>query len=317
MKAQTGIDTLVGLAILGLLVVILIVIVFPTIKEVLVSEGEKGACEWSLVMSSLVKLGDWSLIPPECRANRIDIDLKYLDRFTSEAKIRIKEYNTNPTKYPGIVNYFKDEKDTSKVYEWALNKAVATEMNDCWTKVFKGKLPLFDKWWTLYDFPWQNIDVADKDHGQKIFDSFFGTFHQAPVNCIVCSRIKFSDDVKKMFAGKNIDSMDAWLRNNYPRYGGKSYYEELTEGQSELNSLFTPAYEFRVDNPLAVLYEKIYYYHIVDATITSVWETIFGGSTQNTFNFLKLVPYTQDALINQPVKGGNGYQGEGCTFVLD
>lgn len=317
MKAQIGIDTLVGLAILGLLVVILIVIVFPTIKEVLIGEGEKGACEWSLVMHSLAKLGDWSLIPAECRAHRIDIDLKYLDRFTSEAKRRINEYNANPSKYGPMLADFNDPNKKEQLYEWALNKAVAQEMNDCWTKVFKGRLPLFDKWWTLYDFPWRNIDVTDKKHGEKIFHSFLGTFRQAPVNCIVCSRIRFSDDVRRMFAGKNIDSLDDWLRSNYPRYGGKSYYEELAEGRSELNSLFTPPYSFSVDNPLAVLYERIYYYHIADATITKVWETIFGGSTQNTFNFLKLVPYTQKALINPPVTSGNTYQGEGCTFVLD
>ncbi len=319
MKAQTGIDTLVGLAILGLLVVILIVILFPEIKEALVGEGEKGACEWSLVMSSLTKLADWSLIPPECRAHRMDIDVKYLDRFTSEAKVRIKEYKNNPAKYGSILVYFNDPAKTEQVYEWALNKAVAQEMNDCWTKVFKGRLPLFDQWWNLYDFPWETPKPGESE-GYAYIDQFYGSFKHPPVNCIVCSRIRFGDDVKAMFAGKAISSADLWLRYNYPRYGGKSYYEEITEGQSELNSLFVKQYEFSVDNPLAVLYEKIYYYQGLEKWLDVLIKSATGGKDGTyELNYLKLIPYTQDKIIVPPnydtSYGNTG--GEGCTFVLD
>lgn len=123
-----------------------------------------------------------------------------------------------------------------------------------------------------------------------------------------------------MFAGKNIDSLDVWLRSNYPRYGGKGYYEELTEGQSELKSLFTPPYAFSAGAPLAVMYEKIYYYQGLEKWLDVLIKSATGGKDGTyELNYLKLVPYTQDKIITPPnydTQYGNS-GGEGCTFVLD
>lgn len=321
-KAQVGMDTFVALGILGIAVMVLLIIVFPSFKEVLVSEGEQGACEWSLVMHSLTKLGDWSLIPAECRAHRIEIDMKYLDRFTSEARRRIGEYKKDTTgKYDVILKDFNDVNNKQQVYEWALNRAVAQEMVNCWSKVFKGRLPLFDQWWKLYSFDWFNNNEPTEKTALKLW-SPLGThyFYGPPTNCIVCSRIKFSPEVQEYFKGKEIKSFDNWLRYNYPRYGGKGYYEELAEGQSELNSLFTPPYSFKVDAPLAVLYEKIYYYQEMFKWTDQLIKYATGGKDDTyELNYLKLVPYTEGKLIGPPnyveKKGNTG--GEGCTFVLD
>lgn len=125
---------------------------------------------------------------------------------------------------------------------------------------------------------------------------------------------------KKMFAGKTIESTDEWLRNNYPRYGGKSYYEELTEGQSELNSLFVQRYGFSVDNPLAILYEKIHYYQGLEKWLDVLIKSAIGGKDGTyELNYLKLIPYTQDKIIVPPNYDTNygNTGGEGCTFVLD
>jgi len=318
-KAQVGLDTVVALAILALVLVVLFIIVFPSFKDVLIGEGEQGACEWSLVLHSLTKLGDWSLIPAECRANRIEIDMKYLERFTTEARRRIGEYDKDTTgKYDLILKDFNDVNNKKQVYEWALNRAVAQEMRNCWSKVFKGKLPLFDQWWNLYDFPWET-PIPGEGEGHVALRSFFGKFYGPPTNCIICSRIKFSQDVQDYFAGKEITSLDNWLRYNYPRYGGTGYYEELAEGQSELNSLFTPPYSFGTSKPLAVLYEKIYYYQGMFKWTDKLIKYATGGKDGTyELNYLKLVPYTQEKLISPPDYGDYGNKGgEGCTFVLD
>jgi hypothetical protein len=309
-RAQISVDTFILLAALAFAALIIFAIVYPVVKEVIETEGEKGTCEWSLVMHSIAKLGDWSLIPAECRANRIEIDLKYLERYHKEAKKRMEIYAKDQTKYAEIYKIFKDPKDPNMLNEWALNKIVATEMKNCWDQVLKGQLPLFDQWWKLYSWG----PHREPTDGEVAFETWFNVLkmHQPPVNCIVCSRIKFSDDVRKKFGSKNtIDSLDVWMRNNYPKIGGKSYYESLTEGRSALHGQRIEKYD--LNTPLAVLYEKI---HIKQGFFKLSGDVLklFGleGTKSNEINWLKIVPYTQKEIIGIRKEGG-----ESCTFILD
>lgn len=318
-KCQISVDTLILLAVLVMAALVMLLIVYPQVKESLEKQSEKGACEWSLVMHSIAKLGDWSLIPAECRAHRIEITMNDLKRYEKEAKKRIDLYHKNLDKYGDVADVFKNPDKDIYWMEWSLNKIVATEMKDCWEKVFKGKLPLFDKWWTLYSWgPHKSPDSGPV--AAKLW--LIGKIHQAPVNCIICSRIRFSDDVKQEFIKNNrgsIDSLNVWMKYNYPMTGGRSYYEILTEGQSELNGIFAPNYVFSVYSPLAVLYEKIYYYHGADVSITGIWDTITPYENDNgEVNYLKLVPYTQERLVGPLENADGSYSGnEGCTFILD
>jgi hypothetical protein len=318
-RAQISIDTFILLAVLLVMAIAILLIVFPAVKYKILEQSEAGLCEWSLVMHSISKLGDWSLIPPECRAHRIEITMGHLELHKTEAKERIKTYHNPKTraKYTDDIRaaYPNPDKD---IYwqEWALNKMIAEEMKNCWQKVFKGRLPLFNQWWKLYSFPWEEKKITD---GPAAFKFFAGEVLQAPVNCIVCSRIKFGDNVKRKFgASTTIDSLDVWLKNNYPRFGGESYYEILTEGQSELKGLFVPKYEFSMDEPLAVLYEKIHYYHGADKFLTGAWDYLISDLPDKAeLDYLKLVPYTQERIVGKPVLTGGQYEGEACTFILD
>jgi len=313
-KSQIAVDTLIGLAILAVAVAIVGVLVYPEVKDLFETESTKGACEWSLVVHSLTKLSDFSLVPAECRAHRLEISLDDLEKYHFTARKRIKIYKENPEKYGPVLQFFDNPDDSNQLNEWVLNMFVAKEMQDCWEKVFKGRLPLFDKWWNLYDWGWSDAKLGEQ---KDYIDAVIGKFKGPPVNCILCSRIRFSDDLTEAFGSRvNIDSLDVWLKNNYPIAGGRSYYEILTDGQSEIKGLFAPAFEYSIDKPLAVLYEKIYYYHGAEAWLDKAFKTIAGGE-KGTYelNYLKIVPYTQEDIIMPKKQDGSG--GEGCTFLLD
>ncbi|MBD3361307.1 hypothetical protein GF358_00790 [Candidatus Woesearchaeota archaeon] len=337
-KAQITVDTLIALAILAVALIIIGVLIYPAVKEVLVGAGEKGACEWSLVMHSISKLGDFSLVPPECKAHRMEITMDDLEKYHFKAKQRIKEYEDNTDKYSEILKYFDDPEDPNQLNEWALNLLVAAEMKDCWEKVFKGKLPLFDKWWLMYSWDMFGIDIpkiigrtepVDTDSALAVWVNLLspgvpGTFkvHGPPVNCIICSRIKFSEEVKNFFGNREIRSLDAWIRFNYPLTGGESYYEVIVEGQSPVKNVFEPRYgAYDVQTPLAVLYERIYAEQEFIKFLHYSWEWIDQHialepmehkdmSKVFQLDYVEVVPYTQEAIID-PIKG------EGCTFVLD
>ncbi|MBW2978747.1 hypothetical protein KY304_01390, partial [Candidatus Woesearchaeota archaeon] len=150
--------------------------------------------------------------------------------------------------------------------------------------------------------------------------------YKPPVNCIICSRIKFSDDLKEYFKKNKkseITSFDMWLRYNYPITGSLSYYEHIVEGQSSLKNSFSTRYpKYSLDFPLTVLYEKIY---VRKDFFESLQDWRWLGTINNPFgiiiseiqkytvyelNYVKLVPYTQESLIDQK-------NGEGCIFILD
>jgi hypothetical protein len=66
------------------------------------------------------------------------------------------------------------------------------------------------------------------------------------------------------------------------------------------------------------LYEKIHYYHGADVALTGVWDYLFGDLSETSeLDYLKLVPYTQERIVGQPVLKNNIYHGEACTFILD
>ncbi|MBW2968923.1 hypothetical protein KY314_02300, partial [Candidatus Woesearchaeota archaeon] len=164
-KSVIAANTVISLAILAIGLIVLFHVVFPEVKDVIVGEGEKGACEWSLVMHSITKLGDWSLIPAECRAHRIEIDMDYLSDYHKEAKNRIKTYINNKDKYAEILHFFNNPNDELQLNEWALNRIIAKETKDCWEKVFKGKLPLFESgWWNLISWDALGVSEAPKKH---------------------------------------------------------------------------------------------------------------------------------------------------------
>jgi hypothetical protein len=305
--------TFVNLAMVAIIALILLLMVFPAFEDLFAAEKEKGACEWSLVMHSLTKLADWSLIPPECRAHRFEVSLSDLRKEFKQAKKRINVYNKDRVKYKKILTRFKDANDEAQLYEWALNKVIAVELKDCWEKVFKGRLPLFDRWWLLYS--WGDEKPPGAGEEKRAFDLWkikVGKTHRPPVNCIICSRIRFADDVKGYFGSREIDSLDMWLKYNYPEFGSVSYYESLAEGRSHLQGARV-YFTYHVDIPLAVMYEKIYIKHAARTNLGKAWAFVTGGQEEiYEINWLKLVPYTQHNLLGPREQGG-----ESCSFILD
>lgn len=300
-KSQISIDTVVALAILAIAIAVLFYLIFPVVKEALVGSAEESECEWGLVLHAITKMGDWSLIPPQCSAQRPEISLSSLKEHEKEAKARINVYKKDKTKYAEILRFFNDPNNQNQVNEWALNKIVATYMKNCWTKkVSRGKLPIFSQWQGLISWGTEKAPGT----GEDAVNLYIARMHEPPVLCILCSRLKFSEDLINAFGSrKYIDSFDVWLRYNYPSFDERSYYEIITEGQSSVKDPFTLRYPgYNLEFPLAILYEKIYETRVLLGEKRDIDE----------LNYVKVVPYT-----NERITGSSKTGGEACAFILD
>ncbi|MEM4239676.1 MAG: hypothetical protein QXK08_00580 [Candidatus Woesearchaeota archaeon] len=308
MKKQGAISIVDVLVQLGLAVIAMLVIfiVFSGYKSNLMAAGEKAKCEWSVVMAALSKAGTGGFsegIPEGCRAKIMNVTMDDLRKKYSLAKTRMALYGG--AQYQNVIRTFTPDKADNEAVlnEFAVDKIVADEMVSCWEKVFKGKMPLFDEWWRLYDFPWSKTER----NPETAVQNFAGTFGRPPVNCILCAHIKFMPEVINAFKAKpKITSMDEWMLANPVPLTSKDYLNFLAEGQPDV-----PHYEFSVDaNGLAVVYARVNE-HAVKGYLQSIPAT-FGITTPEPkdYNMLFLVPYTQTDIVDPA-------SGIGCTLIID
>jgi hypothetical protein len=315
--ALIAVDTLIRLGIVAVIFLVVFLGIFPGVERKLEAAETKGKCEWSILLSAVRKGGTASLaegIPEGCKADVRTITMKDLDlRF---ARNRLETIQ-GQAMYDKTAPYFRSQKiNDALVEEFALDRVIADELERCWTKVFRGKMPLFDEWWRLYNCrtpEGKSVPCSKIEDFARFAIPVYGVWtvfagktdfeNRAPVNCVLCSHILFDDEVKKRFGGAPITSLREWMANNQVPNTDKAYLEYLTEGQTLQSAIFTRGqYDFEVTNDgLAILYERINAQQLGQFLGIS-----FGGLTEDQ-NFLKLMPYQQD-LINAP-KGD-------CTFLL-
>jgi hypothetical protein len=104
--------------------------------------------------------------------------------------------------------------------EWAMDALVGKRMVECWNKVWHGKLNFFGK-----------------TGGDRNF-------------CVVCSVVRFSDDMPAYIKNKQITSLYEWM--NAERYYKTTYYDFVKDGQTvklEKESIY-----YSTDTPLAVTF---------------------------------------------------------------
>jgi len=299
------INTLRDLCILLVVFTIIFLGVFPKFKEKLVEAGEKSKCEWSILLASVQKFGTAGIaegIPEGCKAKMVSISMKDLEKGQKLAKKRIKEYIDKKEVYKPR---FFTNTDQDTLYEFALDKIIADELVDCWEKVFKGHMPLFDQWWRLYTW-----DTPPETAGQAFKQWYVpGQIHSPPVNCVICSRITFSDDVIDRFRGKHIVSIEEFLKNNPVPGTNTPYLQYLYEGQTGPDA-FKPKYSFSVDEEgLAIMYERINM-HKTGEIVKYPLRLIGLASDSPDINHLVLVPYNQEKITSVDA-------GEGCTLIID
>jgi len=166
-RGQVGVPTFVY-AIGILIVLVAFLFMVPSFKELLFEAGEKGECQWSVLVSALTRtpgLG-FENIPVECKAKYIDVSLEDLQDNYAAASQAIMKYKAETTDnnhaYDEIYKKFNNPNSEAQLAEWSANKIVADQMVDCWDKVWKGELPLFDVWHKLIAY--ENV-VSKKELG--------------------------------------------------------------------------------------------------------------------------------------------------------
>jgi len=304
-RGAIGVNTLVSLAVL-LIVVFVMLGLIPGFTQKLQAAESASTCSWSILLASVQKLGSAGIaqgIPEGCKAIMVNVSMKDIEKNQRLASNRISEFMNKPDIYKS--QYFTNtNKET--INEFALDKIIADELVDCWEKVFKGKMPLFDNWWRLYD--WKG---SSPQSGPEAVTAWFlpGTIRGPPVNCVICSRITFSDEVISQFKQKQIISLENWMSLNPVPRTNTPYLQYIYEGQTGTN-LFKPKYSFVVDERgLAVLYQRVNVHELESAITTPLkWLGAIPEKTPD-LNYLKLVPYSQEAIISQ--------DGEGCTLIID
>ena len=306
MKAQIAIDKFIGLAIVVIVMLVVLLGVFPGMREKLAQAAETGTCDWNIFMAGIRKAGTLGIaegIPEGCKAKRIELTLTDVQRQLGYAKNRLKVINTDPKYKDKAPSFTNDDEKTQ--YQFAMNKLIADELAGCWAKVLKGKVPIFDEWWRLYS--WGTPPAGAGDATRILFTNI----HRAPTNCIVCARIKFDDNLVTTFPTKagtsSIFTLPEWMAVNQWKSGG-SYAEFVADGQAETPALLQ-SYAFDVSNtPLAIVYARINAHQVEEAA--SWIGTKFGIDVkEQDLNILRIVPYTQRDLISP--------EGLGCTFVLE
>ena len=83
--------------------------------------------------------------------------------------------------------------------EYRLNEVMAKEMKSCWSRLGGGKLDLFTDWFsgiTYKDGVWTGQEGIISKTG-KILNPFNkAEYFEAPRVCVICGRVKFSEDVR-------------------------------------------------------------------------------------------------------------------------
>jgi len=318
MKKGQLTQRLVNYAIVGVIIAIMLLVVFPKAKDLFAAETEKAQCEWSIVVSGLSQLaaGGIQVIPPECNAHRFSVSVDDVKKASDKSKERIKQVQTK--KYEEAIRGtpFAGSITDQLAYEHELNRIVAEEMKDCAEKTLKGKLPLFDRWWSLFTCeengvkkPCSSADtfwsVAFIPYGLGSLAIGQKEIARPPVLCVICSRIQWDERLAKDVGKTNIDSLSAWMNFNYPKLGGDSYAEEIIPWQTEVTGLFWPRYEYSITNPLAVVFAYVPAHGLKKNIVSS-----FLGIEGEDASFMRLAKADNQGIFGEPPGG------LGCNWIL-
>lgn len=217
--------TLVEILSVTAALLVLLMLVWPALREVLFDTGTKGECQFSLTVSSLSSLAGTEI--GSCPTEKVKIGNAEINRYLPLAERQVNEYHKNPSQeiaqqYPLNPTGYK---------QWAMDKIVADQLVDCWEKVVFGKF--LPKKWT---------NVLKED-----------------VICVICSTINFQKDlpfeITTAVQDKNwINKINEpgnpslkpgflmpWLKNNY--YQGQTYFDYIMRPMKPFPFDDNPSYD--------------------------------------------------------------------------
>lgn len=338
-KGQIGVEEFVVIAAFAFAFVVFLFILGPKIWLALSGAGETGVCNWNLLVHAFTKMGGKEIVPAECQAKRITVDepmlnaqLKYASRRMNKMLEEAKDEKLKE-QYKLILKQFNDPKNEQQLYEFALNKIVADELKNCWTKVFQGKLPLFDEWYNKFDLRLWGIFAEDKELKEMNEKDFITAWkglgianvYGPPTFCVICSRIKFDKNIEKKLGKSKVTSLKDWLSFNpmprtnepYMRFlaDGRTKAHDSEEGQPSENALYFQKFDYSisVEEPLAVLYSRVNTYKATQ------WVGNVGGwlgiteAPQEAVDRLAIIPYNNVAKSYSEV----GQEAGNCVVIID
>jgi hypothetical protein len=266
-RSKKGVITPYPVATVFFLVVLLVFLVItPAISDIIKNAGKDQKCAVSSILEHGTKVGGFPLVESACPYDNEIVTKRDIERQTSKADAIIDEWNEQYKNTP----YIYTEEDPQI---WNLNKFIATEMRQCWSKLGAGERDLFSNWATAFGKDTEIEAIVD------------WSLLRPPQFCIPCSHILFDEEVRKhvykQHPGGRIDSLTEWLGNNeVPLSGGQSYLEYLEDdihtgifGQTAYRYTLAPPTE--ADQAVGVVYVQ-----------KNVWQGIIIGET--VLNFIGL-----------------------------
>ncbi len=315
-KAQMGPKEVVTIISYLIVFAVILYLVFPAIIGLVRQGTEEAVCNWTIFLSGIFRAGGSSPFPIECKAKEITVYEGNISNYLPEAKTNLEKFS-GLEKYKRFNDKFKDMSKSQKEYEYAVDEFVAKELDSCWRKVVRGKLPMFDEWWNLVDVPLlglRNVDAKSYDAEFKSKWSALGLIDiwGPPTFCIVCANIKFDDALIAKLKDSEVDSLNDWLNHHSVNKFGDSYYKYLVEGQTIPSTLFIPRYGVKdLKTTNSIIYKRVNP-HASTAWLQKakqlVWKT--DGELPPIISELKLVPYED---VSKPYTSG----GESCVYVIE
>ncbi len=154
---------------------VLLVIVWPVVKEAMFGAGEKGQCDFTASLSQITA----GITPVECAMNPITIDFAMLEKQRGTA---IKEIEKVKSQQEFLNPRFRKYEESTGPERWVMDKIIANEIVSC---VDRSK----------------NVKPREL---YKLLDPRT-TF------CMICSRVKFAEDLP--WKGRTI-SPYLWMNLN-------------------------------------------------------------------------------------------------------
>ena len=312
-KAQGDVDSVIVTLVVLLVSLAVLVLVYNKFGEALLEDVEKKNCQWNLLLSSVTKspILSTETIPPNCKMTRKNITLEQLEKKKKSNKKEIEKFNKD-YEDAEYVNFHSDI--DKELLEFEMDRVIANEIKDCWSVAWMGKMPVFQEWWSL-------IDCKPKDDGdyecscpenkecslpKEVLSRLqFWDYEVSgpPAFCLLCSRIKFNQEIQDAFRGEEIVSLPEWMQKHPVLVDPqkRSYYEYTKDDVNK--GIFYPTYKYRVNEPLAVVYSRVNIYKPIQ-----YGERLFEGLSLGSYessksvNMLGLMPYSE--------------VGEKCTYII-
>jgi len=223
---------------------------------------DKQLCKQSVILNSRIKTPGIGTahFDVNCPTRYVTIDTDEIITETTRSGER-KENVYCRGKKKGVD---VDSEESLECFNEFTNKVIANLLYDCWDQFGMGRLEVF----------------SEKTQDRQ---------------CVICSRIEFSDNAKKALKGASstlyLEELNDYLKNNKPLLHDISYHQFLMDGQD----IVDPYYGYHTDQTQGIIY-RIEYPSKIKEVVGKVRDIIIddtSGDEQTAATINKMLPYEE------------------------